>query len=114
MKLQNVYVVAENVGAVADFYRALGLETKFQDGDRWAQFNAGGSYFSVASPGEAPADARGAVAVLEVADIDALRGTISEAGGKIFDERDMGDHGRTLTFADPAGNVCQLFQRAGK
>ena len=31
---------------------------------------------------------------------------------EIVDRRDMGGHGRTLTFVDSEGNVAQLFQRA--
>jgi hypothetical protein len=32
-------------------------------------------------------------------------------GGTILEERDMGDHGRTLAFAAPNGHVLQLLQR---
>lgn len=116
MKIQNVYFVAEDVAATADFYQALGLGLKFRDGERWAQFGAGGTNFSISSREEAPEEAAqtsGAVVVFEVDDIEAACAAVEAGGGTLGGRRDMGDHGKTVTFTDPAGNVCQLFQRAG-
>jgi predicted enzyme related to lactoylglutathione lyase len=39
---------------------------------------------------------------------------IAAAGGEVLGTRDMGSHGRTLTFRDPVGNIAQLYERAPK
>jgi predicted enzyme related to lactoylglutathione lyase len=114
-RIQNAYYVARGMDAAVAFYRdALGLKLKFQDGARWAQFDAGGSNFSLSSTEEAAPDAAGGVVVFEVTDLEAMAGAITAAGGTVLGRRDMGSHGRTLTFRDPAGNVLQLFERAPK
>ena len=113
-KLQNAYYVTGDMDRAVTFYReALGLGLKFQDGARWAQFDAGGVNFSLSSPEEAAAGARGAVVIFEVDDLDAARARLAEHGADVLDARDMGAHGRSLTFRDPDGNLVQLFQRAG-
>ena len=113
-KLQNAYVVSRDMDRAVAFYReALGLQLKFQDGARWAQFDAGGVNFSLASPAEAVDGVSGAVVVFEVADLAGVQSQIERHGGRVLDRRDMGDHGTSVTIADPDGNVFQLFQRAG-
>ena len=114
-RIQNAYYVTSEMDKSAAFYRdALGLTPKFQDGARWAQFDAGGGNFSLSSVDEAAAGASGAVVVFEVTGMAAMAAAIAAKGGEIVGERDMGSHGRTLTFRDPAGNVAQLFERAPK
>lgn len=112
-RIQNAYYVVNNVSETATFYRdVLGLKLMFQDGERWAQFDAGGGNFSLGAPEEAAPGAAGAVVVFEVTDLEQAAGRIAAAGGEILARRDMGAHGRTLAFRDPAGNVVQLFARA--
>jgi len=114
-RIQNAYYVADGMDEAAAFYRdVLGLKLKFQDGARWAQFDAGGTNFSLGSAAEAPEQAAGGVVVFEVTEMDALAQAIASGGGAVLGRRDMGSHGRTLTFRDPAGNVLQLFERAAK
>lgn len=112
-RIQNAYYVTQEMEASVAFYRdALGLKLKFQDGARWAQFDAGGSNFSLSSPEEAADGAVGATVVFEVTDLDAVAQNVTAGGGTVLGRRDMGSHGRTLTFRDPFGNVAQLFERA--
>lgn len=112
-KLQNAYYVTGDMERAVRFYRdALGLTMKFQDGAKWAQFDAGGVNFSVSSPEEAAENAQGAVVIFEVDDIEATRAKVEREGATVLGARDMGGHGRSLTFRDPDGNVVQLFQRA--
>jgi predicted enzyme related to lactoylglutathione lyase len=112
-RMQNAYVVTGDMERAVAFYRdALGLAMKFQDGPKWAQFDAGGVNFSLSSIGEAAAGASGATVIFEVDDIDVARPAIEAAGGAVDGLRDMGSHGRVLTFRDPDGNIVQLFQRA--
>jgi len=113
-RIQNVYYVTDDMNETVAFYRdVLGLKMKFQDGERWAQLDAGGANFSLSSKEEAAKGAKGAVVVFEVTGMDELATQIAAAGGEILGTRDMGSHGRTLTFLDPVGNVAQLFERAG-
>lgn len=112
-KIQNVFYVTENMDRTLEFYeRALGLKLKFRDGERWAQFTLGDASFSLSSRDEAPQGAQGATVVFEVADIDSCKTMIVSNGGTIVSERDMGSHGKTLAFRDPAGNIVQLLERA--
>lgn len=112
-KLQNAYYVTKDMERAVGFYRdALGLDLMFQDGEKWTQFKAGGVNFAMTSDDEAPEGAVGATVVFEVDDIATMSASIEGAGGEIFGTRDMGDHGKTLTFRDPDGNLVQLYQRA--
>jgi len=112
-KLQNAYYVTSDMARAVGFYRdALGLDLVFQDGDKWTQFKAGGVNFAMAAYDEASDGAVGATIVFEVDDIDAMTPSLKGAGAQILDTRDMGDHGRTLSFRDPDGNLVQLYQRS--
>lgn len=112
-RIQTVYVAADEVAACAAFYeQALGLPVRFRDGERWVQFTVDGVGFAVASRDEAASGAAsGAVVVFEATDA-ADHDRIVAGGASLIGERDMGDHGRTRTYRDPAGNLMQLFWRA--
>jgi predicted enzyme related to lactoylglutathione lyase len=113
-RLQNAYYVTHDMDRAVAFYRdALGLSVRFQDGTRWAQFDAGGVNFSLSAPEEAAEGATGAVVIFEVDDIDAARTRLEAGGARVLVDRDMGAHGRSLSFRDPDGNLVQLLQRAG-
>ncbi len=114
-RLQNIHVVASDVGRAVDFWqRAIGLTVRFRDADRWVQMKAGESSFAIASPGEGVVGQVGAVPVFEVDDLDVHGQAIAEHGGSVLSVRDMGAHGRVLTFSDPDGNVAQLLARAAE
>jgi predicted enzyme related to lactoylglutathione lyase len=114
-RLQNVYLVARDVAAQSAFYEnVLGLPLKFRDGERWAQYDAGGPGFAISCAEEArPAEA-GAVLVFEVDRFDGLEEAIVQAGGSVAARRDMGSHGTVLSLRDPEGNIVQMFRRAPK
>ena len=115
IRLQNIHVVAKDVQRAADFWqRAIGLTIRFRDSDRWVQLKAGEQPFAIASLAEGVPDQAGAVAVFEVDDFEAKAAAIAEYGGSVLSVRDMGSHGRVLTFGDPEGNVAQLFARAAQ
>lgn len=110
--IRSVYVSGTDAEALARFYQdALDLEPSFADTGKWHQFKAGGSSFAVASPGESATGAPGTVIVFNSSDLEAARARIAAAGGAFIAGRDMGDHGRTMTFRDPEGNVFQLFSK---
>jgi catechol 2,3-dioxygenase-like lactoylglutathione lyase family enzyme len=113
-KLQNVYVATTRLDETVRFYRdVLGLRLKFQDAERWAQFDLDGASFAVSTAGEGSATpGAGAVVVFEVDDLETamslLRGRGVQPGAVV----DMGSHGRHVTVRDPGGNPIQLFQRS--
>ena len=111
-KIQNIFYVVGDMERATHFYaHALGLDEKFKDEERWAQFSAGRTNFALSSKDEAPPGAAGAVVVFEVDNLEDAKSQIESAGGRCGDVRDMGAHGRTLPFHDTEGNLCQLFQR---
>jgi predicted enzyme related to lactoylglutathione lyase len=111
-KLQNTYYVVQDMDRALAFYGdVLGLSLKFQDGARWAQMSAAGTNLALSSVGEAPPEARGATVVLEIENMSAMTSKIESAGGKVLSSRDMGSHGKTVTFSDTEGNILQLFER---
>ena len=111
-RLQNVHVVGASVERLAEFWqRALGLERRFVDPGRWIQLQAGEDAFAIASPGEGVPAQAGAVPVFEADDLEGHAAAIEEHGGRVLDLRNMGDHGRVLTFSDPDGNIAQLLIR---
>jgi predicted enzyme related to lactoylglutathione lyase len=113
LRLQNIHFVARDVERIADFWqRAVGLSVRFRDEDRWVQLKAGDDSFAIASQAEGVADQVGAVPVFEVDDLEVHSAAIAEHGGRVLSDRDMGDHGRVITFNDPDGNVAQLLKRA--
>jgi len=109
-KIRSCYVVCARPETLVPFYQAL-LSTPpyFNDGDKWIQFPAETGRFAISSREEAATAECSTVMVLEVADLAGAERQITALGGKVLSTRDMGAHGRTVTFADPAGNVCQLF-----
>lgn len=111
-RIQNIYVVAHDMERMAGFYQqALGAGLKFRDKDNWAQLSIGGGNFALASPAEAGAGDKGATVTFEADDPDAAAADIERLGGRVLGRRDMGSHGRTVTCADPEGNVFQLFAK---
>lgn len=111
-RIQNIYVVARDMERMTSFYQqALGAGLKFRDQDNWAQLSVGGGNFALASPAEAGAGDKGATVTFEADDPEAIAVSVESLGGSILGRRDMGGHGRTITCADPEGNVFQLFTR---
>lgn len=111
-RIQTIYVAADDVARTASFYEALfDAAPRFRDGDKWVQFSIGGTGFAVASPAEAAAGVMGAVTVFEASE-SADHDRLVASGAVVLETRDMGDHGRTQTYRDPAGNLLQLFWKA--
>ena len=111
-RIQTVYVPAADVGRTAGFYEAiLGTAPRFRDGDRWVQFAVAETQLAIASTEEAATGAAGVVIVFPTDDPGDHDMVVSR-GAEFLDERDMGDHGRTRTYRDPAGTIFQLYWRA--
>lgn len=113
LKLQSVYTITKDMDALQGFYsRILGMQPKFRDKDRWTQFTVGNNNFALSSPEEAAQGATGSVVVFEATGLDGISESVEGAGGKLLGERDMGAHGKVLTFMDPEGNPFQVFSKS--
>lgn len=114
-KVKYAYMVVEDMDASVSFYRdALGLKLKFQDGQRWAEFDAGGgSSIALASAEESGFSIPGPVIVFQATDAQELVSALTAAGAEIVNHRDMGSHGRLVAIREPSGNnVFQIFEKA--
>lgn len=112
-RIQSVYTVVNDMDALQAFYsQVLGTQAKFRDKDRWTQFGVGNINFALSSAEEAAPGAAGSVIVFEAAGLDGIRESVEGAGGKFVAERDMGSHGKVLTFTDPEGHPFQVFSKS--
>jgi catechol 2,3-dioxygenase-like lactoylglutathione lyase family enzyme len=113
VKVSSVYYVVGDMDRALGLFRdTLGLKLKFQDGDKWAQFDVNGTQVAVATPapGQVPPGG-GATLVLEVKDLDAARAELADKGLRPSDIVSMGSHGRFFTVKDADGNPLQFFAR---
>ncbi|MEM9608579.1 MAG: VOC family protein [Actinomycetota bacterium] len=99
-KLAAVVPVDDLAAAVAWWEDLLGVEPTFVDGDRWAQFDLGGTRLALA--GADRTDDRPGVLV-KVPDVDARRGELLAAGVTVG-ELEVGPH-ETRCTVDGAGPV---------
>jgi predicted enzyme related to lactoylglutathione lyase len=113
-KVANVYVVAEDTGGLADFYRVvLAADDQFADGTRWVQLRVGDLAFAVANQDEGSVKpGNGAVITFEVDNLESAVELVLSKGGTSAPPRDMGSHGRAALCKDPEGNAFQLFSRS--
>lgn len=113
-KVTNVYYVVPDMNAALAFYRdTLGLTVKFQDGEKWTQFDVGGTQVALATPAPGQVEpGQNATVVMQVDDLAAVRDELATQGIAVSDVIGMGDHGSFFTCRDPAGNVVQFFARS--
>ncbi|ANX05095.1 VOC family protein [Immundisolibacter cernigliae] len=113
-KVTNVYYVVPDMDAALAFYRdTLGLAIKFQDGDKWTQFDVGGTQVALATPAPGQVDpGQNATVVLQVDDLTATRAQLAAQGIAVSEIIGMGGHGSFFTCRDPAGNMVQFFARS--
>lgn len=108
-KLSTVIPVDALEEAVGWWSGVLGVEPTFVDGDRWAQFDLGGTRLSLA--GSDRADDRPGVLV-KVDDLDATR-TALVAAGHVVGAIEAGPHERRCTVEGGDGVSVTLYAPAG-
>ena len=92
--MRGVYTVIRDMDAAKRFCRAaLGLAPSFRTDSRWCQFRLGGTSLALGSAGETARRVQG-------------------AGGALLGRRDINSHGAVLSYADPEGNLSQIFSRS--
>src|SRR3954469_9539725 len=110
--VKTVYQITTRMDDAIAFYgELLGMRLQFRDGDKWAQFDAGGTHLALSSPDEAAKGATGTVVVLEVDNLEEVRKMLEGVGCSVTPIRDMGEHGRVMSSHDPDGNVLQIFEK---
>ena len=112
-RVKYTYLVVDDMNAAVAFYRdGLGLKLKFQDGQRWSEFDAGnGTTIALSSPDESGLGVRGSVVVFQVSDAEGLAASLAARGAEIVARRSMGDHGSLVAIRDSSGNIFQLFEK---
>lgn len=112
-KVKYTYLVVDDMDAAVAFYRdGVGLKLKFQDGSRWAEFDAGsGTAIALSSHEESGLGVKGPVVVFQATDAEALAASLVARGAEILARRDMGAHGSLIAIREPSGNTFQLFQK---
>lgn len=110
MDLYKVFMVTNNVPAMADFYaKVVGLKLKFIDGDRWAEFEGDGSTFALASPAEGLGAPIGSVIpVFSVENLSARAKEIAAQGWTTTQPRNV-HSGRSAILAYDKENYISLI-----
>ena len=107
------YWVADMTRAVAFYRDVLGLTLIRQDGDNWAELEAGGRRLALHGTGEGQSvPAGGATAVFAVADLDRAKAALSKRGVSSTHDGDVEGYARFSSFSDPDGNPFQLIEYA--
>jgi predicted enzyme related to lactoylglutathione lyase len=107
-RIGNVLYPTADVATAVRFYRdALGLNVKFQDGDRFAALDGGGTTFAIAGPEEqvVPEPA----VSFKVDDVAAMVGRLTAAGAELIRGPEEGPHEIRAVLRDPAGNSFVLY-----
>ena len=112
-KVKYTYLVVDDMNAAVAFYRdGLGLRLKFQDGQRWSEFDAGnGTTIALSSHEESGLGVKGPVVVFQASDAEGLAASLAARGADILARRDMGAHGCLIAIREPSGNIFQLFEK---
>lgn len=121
MRLTHVRLLVNDFHTMRSFYRdTLGLRVGFDDGENFAEVNAGGvdvSLFVRHGMADALDDLRSgdsdrAVLIFEVDDVDATyRRLSSDAVRFVAPPKDMAEWGiRIALFRDPEGNLVEINQ----
>jgi catechol 2,3-dioxygenase-like lactoylglutathione lyase family enzyme len=114
-QLDLVYYWTADMDRAVRFYRdILGLRLLRQDGDAWAQFDAGGRRFAIHGAGEGQSvTPGGATAVFSVTDLDRAKAALGDLGVQIVHEGDVEGFARFVSIRDPDDNTIELIEYAG-
>ena len=110
-RLDLVFYWVADLDRAVGFYRdLLGLTLVRRDGERWAEFDAGGMRFALHSAEDQPPSTGGATAVFSVGDLDLSRAGLAAHGLSATSEGDVQGYARFASFLDPDGNTFQLIE----
>ncbi|GAA2091623.1 VOC family protein [Actinomadura alba] len=107
-RIGNVMYPVDDVGAAVRFYRdVLGLEMRFQDGERFAALDGEGTTLAIAGPQERVVS--GPVVSFKVDDVTAMVDRLTAAGALLVRGPEEGPHEVRAVLRDPAGNPLVLY-----
>ena len=107
-RIGNVLYGADDLAAAVAFYRdGLGLSVKFQDGERFAALDGGGTTFAIAAPEEQIVT--GPAVSFKVDDITATTDRLIAAGAEMVRGPERGPHEIRAVLRDPAGNSFVVY-----
>lgn len=101
-----VFPVGEMPAAVGFVSAVLGIEPTFVDGERWAQFDLGGSRLALAAGTESSGSAQ---VMVKVADIDAVVARLTAAGWDVAGPV-AGPHEVRATVTGPDGWTVAVYE----
>jgi predicted enzyme related to lactoylglutathione lyase len=108
-RIGNALYPAKDVAAAVAFYRdGLGLSVKFQDGDRFAALDGGGTTFAIAGPEEDVTGGEPAVS-FKVEDVPGTADKLTAAGATLVRGPEQGPHEIRAVLRDPAGNPFVIY-----
>jgi catechol 2,3-dioxygenase-like lactoylglutathione lyase family enzyme len=107
-RIGNVLYPADDVDEAVRFYRdVLGLELKFQDGERFAALDGEGTTLAIAGPRERVVG--GPAVSFKVDDVAAMVDRLTAAGARLVRGPEHGPHEVRAVLRDPAGNPLVLY-----
>ncbi|HEY7483671.1 MAG TPA: VOC family protein [Streptosporangiaceae bacterium] len=107
-RIGNVLYGADDVAVAVAFYRdGLGLAVKFQDGERFAALDGGGTTFAIAAPEEQVVS--GPAVSFKVDDVAAMAERLTAAGAELVRGPEDGPHEIRAVLRDPAGNSFVVY-----
>lgn len=107
-RIGNVLYGADDVATAVAFYRdGLGLAVKFQDGERFAALDGGGTTFAIAAPEEQIVP--GPAVSFKVDDVTATTERLIAAGAELVRGPEEGPHETRAVLRDPAGNSFVIY-----
>ena len=113
LPLDHIYYWTRDMDRAVAFYRdVVGLRLLRQEGDQWAEFDAGPVRFALhgAAGGHMPPPG-GATAVFRVDDLDTAVRSLQEKGVEFGDHLgEVAGFARFRSFSDPDGNAVQLIE----
>ena len=104
---QIIVPVADIEQALGHYRDGLGLELRFQDGNRWAALGLGDLTLALAGPGEYPADE--VTLGIKVGDLEEALAQLESSGGERVGEIREGAHERRITCRDALGTMIVLY-----
>ncbi|MFE3059526.1 VOC family protein [Nocardia sp. NPDC059239] len=109
--LVGVQIPVEDVAAAMDYYRTLGLDIIFRDGERYGALKNFDQALFVAAPSEQVLPGKVCILV-KVPDLEAAIREVRAAGGRVETEIEQGPHETRVGVIDPMGNATILFTPA--
>jgi predicted enzyme related to lactoylglutathione lyase len=110
-RIGNVLHPVRDLGSAVTFYRdVVGLPLRFQDGDRFAAFNGGGTTLALVAGDEDVTEGQAAVSLL-VNDVAAAASRMVAGGAAVLLPPSDGPHETRAVLRGPDGHLVVVYAR---